>query len=316
MYLLVAVLFAILYGVITAIGFYMGVGGWLPYALMSVVMVLLQYMLGPTLVQHMMHVRWVSAQDEPELHKMVAELAEGAGLRKPRVGISEMEMPNAFAFGRSRSSGNICVTRGILRLLNRDELRAVLGHEMSHIRNRDMMIITLLSVIPMIMYQIAWITMWSGMLGGRREGNGGIGMVIGMGAFLVHFITNLLVLYGSRIREYGADRGAVQLGGTPSQLASALYKLSYGSARMRGSREVRETEGARAFFISDPMKGWRDVNQVADIDVNRNGIIEPSELIAMREKQVRISGGEKMLEIFTTHPNMLKRIKHLALLQR
>lgn len=315
--MLVAVLFAILYGVITVIGFWMGVGGWLPYALMSLVMVLIQYMVGPILVQHMMHVRWVSAEDEPDLHKMVAELAEGAHVRKPRVGISEMDMPNAFAFGRSRSSGNICVTRGILRLLNRDELRAVLGHEMSHIRNRDMMVITLLSVIPMVMYQIAWITMWSGALGGRREGNnGGIGMAIGIGAFLVHFITNMLVLYGSRIREYGADRGSVQLGGAPSQLASALYKLSYGSARMRGSREMRETEGAKAFFISDPTKGWRDVNQVADIDANRNGIIEPSELIALREKQVRISGGEKMLELFTTHPNMLKRIKQLALLQR
>src|SRR4030042_4614481 len=170
MFLLVALLFGILYGVITGIGTWMGAGSFIFYIILAFVFIFIQYLIGPSIVAWTMKVKWVSEKEAPELHQMVAEQAERAHLPKPKVGISQLAIPNAFAFGRTKRDGRICVTQGILRLLNKDELKAVLGHEMSHINHRDMVIITLISAIPLIMYWIALSFMFRGMFGGRREG--------------------------------------------------------------------------------------------------------------------------------------------------
>ena len=313
MYLLVAVLFGILYGVITAVGTAMGNGSAVSYIVLALVILGVQYLISPSIVSWTMKVRWVIESEEPELHRMVAELAAKAHLRKPKVGISELAIPNAFAFGRTKGDGRVCVTRGIMGLLSKDELKAVIGHEMSHIRHRDMAIITLLSAIPLIMYWIAWSTMWGGRLGDRRQGGSYIAL-IGLAAFLLYFITNLLVLYGSRIREYYADRGSVQLGNMPHHLASALYKLVYGSARMRGHEELKRVEGVRAFFVNDPSRSWYEIRELSQIDRDMSGSVSYDELMELRQKQVRLSFGDKLMEIFTTHPNTLQRIKHLSTL--
>ncbi len=211
MFLLLAVLFAILYAVIVGVGTWMGSGSAVSYIVLAFVFLGIQYLIGPSIVGWTMRIKWVSDKEAPELQRMVAELAEKANLPKPRVGISQLAIPNAFAFGRTQRDGRICVTQGILKILNHDELRAVLGHEMAHIKNRDMAIITLISVIPLILYWIALSVMWGG-AGGRLQGSG-YAALIGLGAaFFFYFLTNLLVLYGSRIREYYADLGSVRLG--------------------------------------------------------------------------------------------------------
>jgi len=313
MFLLVAVLFGILYGVIIGIGTWIGIGSAVSYIVLAFVFLGFQYLIGPTIVGWTMRVKWVSEKEEPGLHRMVAELAQEAGLPKPRVGISQLAIPNAFAFGRTRWDSRVCVTRGILNILSQDELKAVLGHEMSHIKHRDMAIITLLSAIPMIMYWIAWSTMWGGTVGNRkREGN--YAALIGVGAFLLYFITNLLVLYGSRIREYYADRGSVQLGNMPHHLATALYKLAYGNARFKGKEELKRVEGVKAFFVNDPSRAWYEIRELSQIDRDMSGTISYDELAELRQKEVRLSISDKLMEIFTTHPNMLKRIKHLSTL--
>lgn len=315
MWLLVALLFAILYGVITGAGTYLGAGGAGSYIVLAFVFMAFQYLIGPSMVQFMMRVKWVSESEEPELHRMVTELAERAGIPKPKVGISRLQIPNAFAFGRSLRDGRVCVTEGIRGLLSNDELRAVLGHELSHIKHRDMIIITILSAIPLVLYWISWRFMWGGMLGGnRRQEGGGYAALVGMGAFLLYFLTNLLVLYGSRIREYYADQGSIELGSPPHHLASALYKLVYGSARMRGGEDLRRVEGIKAFFLNDPSRAKRELSELAQIDMDMSGTIDIDELNTLRNKTVKISSSEKMMELFTTHPNMLKRIQRLSTL--
>ena len=171
MFLLVAVMFAVLYGVITIIGSAVGIGGALAYIILAFGFMLLQYLVSPAIVGWTMKVNWVTEAEEPELHRMVAELAQEAHLPKPRVGISRINVPNAFAYGRTQKDGRICVTQGILKLLNKNELRAVLGHEMSHIKHRDMVIITLLSAIPMILYWVAITMLYGGFAsaGSRRR---------------------------------------------------------------------------------------------------------------------------------------------------
>ena len=133
MFLLIAVLFGILYGMITGLGIWMGAGSAWIYIIFAFVFHGIQYLIGPSIVGWTMKIKWVSEKEEPELHQMVAELAKEANLPKPKVGISQLAIPNAFAFGRTRRNGRVCVTRGILNLLSKDELRAVLGHELSHI---------------------------------------------------------------------------------------------------------------------------------------------------------------------------------------
>jgi len=313
MFLLVAVLFGILYGVIVGIGTSMGAGSAVPYIILAFVFLGIQYLISPAIVGRMMRIKWVSEKEAPELHRMVAELAENANLPKPRVGISQLNIPNAFAFGRTQRDGRVCVTQGILNILSRDELKAVLGHEMSHIKHRDMVILTLISVIPLIMYWLAFSMMWGGAFGGRRQG-GGYAALIGLGAFLLYFITNLLVLYGSRIREYYADLGSVRLGNMPHHLATALYKLVYGNARFRNTEELKRVEGVRAFFLNDPARAWKEVKELSQIDRDMSGTIDYDELADLRQKEVRLGTTDKLMELFTTHPNMLKRIKHLSTL--
>ena len=313
MFLLVAVLFGILYGVITGIGTWMGAGSAWIYIILGFVFLGFQYLIGPSIVGWSMKIKWVSEKESPQLHQMVAELAESANLPKPRVGISQLAIPNAFAFGRTQRDGRICVTQGIMKILSRDELRAVLGHEMSHIKHRDMAIITIISAIPLIMYWIAFSMMWGGAFGGRRQG-GSYAVLIGLGAFLLYFITNLLVLYGSRIREYYADQGSVRLGNMPHHLASALYKLVYGNARFRGKEELKRVEGVRAFFVNDPARAWNEVRELSHIDQDMSGTIDYGELMDLRQKEVHLGTTDKLMELFTTHPNMLKRIKHLSTL--
>lgn len=314
MYLLIALMFGILYGVIVGVGTWMGVGGALSYLILAFIFLGFQYLISPAIVSWTMGVRWVSEKEAPELHRMVAELAKEAHLPKPQVGISALLLPNAFAFGRTQRDGRVCVTEGILRLLSKDELKAVLGHEMAHIKHHDMAVITLLSAIPLILYWIALSIMWGGALGGGRRQNGNYAALIGFGALILYFITNLLVLYGSRIREYYADEGSVRLGNKPHLLASALYKLVYGAARFKGRDELRKVEGVKAFFLNDPSRAWNEVRELSQLDRDMSGTISYDELAELRQKQVRISGADKFMEILTTHPNTLKRIKHLSTL--
>ena len=309
MWLLLSLLFAIIYAVIVMVGTYLGVGDFYLYLLISVAMMLIQYALGPKIVEWTMRVRYIKREENPQLFSMVQDLAMRANIPVPKVGISQVSIPNAFAFGRTMRDGRVCVTQGILQLLNAEELKAVLGHELTHLKNRDVLTITILSVIPMLMYRIAW----SFLFYGRRRDNdrGGNTALIGLVAFLFYFITNLLVLYASRIREYFADRGAIALGSRPSALASSLYKLVYGCARM-DKETLKEAEGLKAFFINDPSRAFNEIRELSQLDLDKNGTIDASELALLRSKTIRLGFADRLLELLGTHPNMLKRIKQLS----
>jgi heat shock protein HtpX len=268
----------------------------------------IQYLIGPKMVEWSMGVKYIKEGEYPELRKTIDALAKNAGIPTPRIGISEIAIPNAFAFGRSRKDGRICVTRGIMSLLDNNEMRAVLGHEMSHIKNRDVLTITLLSVIPMILYRIAWQFLF---YGDRREDRNQSAALVGLLAFIFYFVTNLLVLYASRIREYFADKGSVDLGNDPSALASALYKLVYGSARMP-KEELKNAEGMKAFFVNDPSRAVSEFKDLKSLDLDRSGTISARELDVLRGRAVKLGFGDKLMEVFSTHPNMLKRIKRLS----
>lgn len=309
MFLLLSVLFAIIYATIVMVGAAMGVGNFYFYLLISIAMMVGQYLIGPKIVEWTMRIKYVTRKEYPEIFSMVEDMTRVSNMPMPKIGISAEALPNAFAFGRSIKDGRVCMTEGILRLLSPQELRAVLGHELAHIKNRDVLTITMLSVIPMIMYRVAWHFAFS--RNSRSNERGGNTVVIGIAAFLFYFVTNLLVLYASRIREYYADIGSIEMGNKPAALASALYKLVYGSARM--NREVvKESEGLKAFFINDPSRALNEIKELKQLDLDRSGTIDSSELFALRGKTIQLSFSEKLMEMLSTHPNMLKRIQHLS----
>jgi heat shock protein HtpX len=272
-------------------------------------------MIGPKMVESSMKVRYITEGDNPKLYRMVEEQARKAGLKKtPRVGICPTPMPNAFAFGRSKGDARVCVTEGITNLLSEDELKAVIGHEISHVKHSDMAIITLLSAVPMIAYYMYMSSMYSGVGTSNDRNSGGTAMV-GIVALVVYFITNLLVMYGSRIREYYADKGSAEIGNEPHQLASALYKLTYGTAKTP-KREVQRLEGIKAFFLNDPTKAMGDFNELTEVDRDMSGTIDRNELASVRQGGIRVGTSASIMELMSTHPNMLKRIKHLSELDK
>ncbi|MFN4244880.1 MAG: zinc metalloprotease HtpX [Brevinematia bacterium] len=300
----IGVLFGIIYLVIVLLG-----GESFTFNLLiALVILLIQYLISPKIVEWSMAVRYVSEDEEPELHRIVEDLAEKAGIPKPKVGISEIPIANAFAFGRSIRDGRVVVTRQILKLLTREELKAVLGHEISHIKHRDMIVTTLVSVIPMVLYNMAILFMHFG--GGDRENNN-VGPIIGLLMLVLYFISNLIVLFISRTREYMADYGSVNLGNPPEHLASSLYKLVYASAIIPEEQKT-QVSGLKAFFLNDPNSAEREIIELSQIDMNRNFKIDRSELEQIKYAKVKISAGEKIMELLTTHPNMLKRIKKLS----
>lgn len=305
MYLVMGAFFAIIYSLFIVAGTYLGIGNFMFYGILATFMIFIQYMIGPKIVDWSMRVHYVSEQEEPELHQMVAELARKAGIPKPRIGISKMAVPNAFAFGRWSKDARVCITEQIRTLLTKDELKAVIGHEISHIKNKDVLIITLISIVP----TIAWYLAWNFMFSRDREGNSNF--AIGIAAFGIYFITNLLVLYASRIREYAADQGSVKLGSRPSTMASALFKLVYGSAKIPKDT-LKQTEGMKAFFANDPSRAMREFRELKELDIDGSGSIDESELMRVRTKKVNITGADKFMEFMSTHPNMVKRVQALS----
>jgi heat shock protein HtpX len=309
MQLLLAVMFGLLFAAIAVIGRALGVGSMYTYLAMALAGIFFQYLIGPKMVEWSMRVRYMSRAEHPDLYRMVESLSMAAGIPMPRVCISDIELPNAFAFGSTRQ-GRVCVTKGLMRLLNEHELRAVLGHEISHLKNRDVLTITLLSVIPMFLYMLARHFLW---FGNSRDNDQrqSSAVLVGILAFLAYFLANLLVLYASRIREYFADRGAVDLGNKPADLASSLYKLSYGAARL-DKESIREVEGLKAFFASDPSQALHEIRDLRQLDLDKDGMIDAGELERITNKTVRLRFGEKLMEALSTHPNMLKRIRQLS----
>lgn len=308
MWIVSILMFVMLYIILSLVGYACGLGGFAGFYLaITIFITIIQYLLGPQLVEWSMNVRRVSPEEAPDLHRMVEELAQNAGLPTPTIGIAETSIPNAFAYGRSHRDGHIAVTRGILGLLTYDELKAVLGHEMSHIKHHDMAITTIISTIPTICYYLAWSTIFS-------DNDNGAAAIVGLVGLVFYFIGQLLVLLVSRIREYYADQGSVELGCKPEHLATALYKLVYGSANC-SSEEIKNVEGSKAFFLNDVSNASRDINELSQVDLNQDGVLGADELRNLNNSNVKISTGSKFMELFSTHPDMLKRVKRLAELQ-
>ncbi len=243
MFLLFA-LYIVFAGVITA---YMG-GGLLVFAMLFGGMSLVQYYYSDTLTLRSMGAKTVSAEEYPQLHGSVERLSQQADLPKPKVAVMDSNVPNAFATGRNQKNAAVAVTTGLMRTLDQDELDGVIAHELAHVKNRDMMVMTFASLLATIAFMIV---RWGAFFGGgqSRGGKGGGGIMVAiLVSLIVWIISYLLIRALSRYREYSADRGAAAITGNPSALASALMKIS-GEMDNVPKNDMREEAEMNAFFI-------------------------------------------------------------------
>ena len=239
-------LLGLLYVVFVGILFLAGAGAGV-IVVVAVMLLLLQLFASDKIGMATLGVKEVSPADEPELHGIIERLCVQADLPKPRVCVMETSMPNAFAMGRSRKSTTVCATRGLLDVLNSAELEGVMAHELTHVINRDVMVMTLAGFFASLASMILQFAFFFGGGYGNDEEEQEIMVVILVSA-LVYAISFLLLRALSRYREFAADRGSAVLTGRPSALASALLKIS-GTMERVPSQDLRAAEGMSAFFI-------------------------------------------------------------------
>ena len=239
---LLGLLYAVFVGVLFAAGAASGL-----IVVVAVVLLLVQLFGSDKLAMASLGLKEVSPEEEPELHGIVDRLCVQADLPKPRVCVMETSMPNACAMGRSQKSATVCATRGILEMLSPAELEGVMAHELSHVINRDVMVMTLASFFATLASIIAQFALFFGGGYGNNEEEEDI-MIVVLVSVVVYAVSFVLLRTLSRYREFAADRGSAVLTGRPSALASALLKIS-GTIERVPSQDLRKAESMSAFFI-------------------------------------------------------------------
>jgi heat shock protein HtpX len=252
------VLLALLYVVLVA-AISLASGAWVLGILIGLGVLWAQWYFSDKLALSAMKAREVSPSEDPALHAMIDRLCALADMPKPKVAVADTDLPNAFAAGRSPERAVVCVTTGIRRRLNERELEAVLSHELSHVAHRDVLVMTVASVVGVLAGFITRIVFFSGM-GRSRGGNNGapVILVVMLVAAVVYFVSFLLTRLLSRYRELAADRAGAILTGQPSALASALTKISGDMARIP-SKDLRAAEPYNAFFFVPALTGKMDI---------------------------------------------------------
>jgi heat shock protein HtpX len=210
---------------------------------------LVQILFGDRIALASMRAHVTEPHEAPELHAMVERLCQLSDLPKPRVAIADTELPNAFAAGHSRKTATVCVTTGLMQRLEPRELEGVVAHELAHIANKDVIVMTVAGFLATVAGLLVRFGVYSGMIGrGRKDNGAAVFLVVVLVSIVVYVLSFLLLRALSRYREFAADRGAAIMTGAPAQLASALARIS-GTMDRIPTQDLRAAEGMNAFFI-------------------------------------------------------------------
>lgn len=243
--------------------------------MLAMVMNLVMFFYADKWVLRMYRAKLVSEQEQPTLHRIVSRLSERAGLPKPRVAVVPMDVPNAFATGRNPKNAVVAVTRGAMEVLKEEELEGVIGHELAHVKNRDMLVSTLAAIVAGAISYLALVGRMQLFWGSGDRRSGGSTLLLLLALILVPLAAVMIRLAVSRTREYGADEEGARISGKPLALAGALRRLEEYS---RSERMVHGNPSTSNLFIVNPFRG------------------------------------SSLLELFSTHPSTEKRIQRLEAL--
>ncbi len=262
---------------------------------------LIQWLIAPKIINSIYRVR-EPRPGESWLVSAVDELSRRSGIKTPKVFVAEVPIPNAFAYGSPLTGNMVAVTTGLLETLDRDEVVAVLGHEVGHLKHRDVQIMMLLSILPSVLYFIGYSLYFSSLF--NRDRGGGL-LLVGLLSILLYYVLSLIVLWVSRLREYYADLHAAQIVENGNiKLANALVKIVYGTTRYvaRGG-DVHRFSAVKPLLIADPDTAIDDLRDLA-----REGFIDRRVLELARR---RLRTEERIMELFSTHPHIVNRLRRL-----
>jgi len=246
---------ALLYLVFLSVLAYVGFGA-IPIAVIAGIMILAQWYFSDKIVLWSTGAKIVNREQFPELHDLVERIVARNNLPKPRIAVINTKMPNAFATGKTPKSSIVTVTTGLMDQLETEELEGVIAHELSHIKNRDVLVLTLASLFSTVAWYLMQFSFYGGMSGGygrRRDSGGGMALVL-LVAIITWLVSFLIIRAISRYREFVADRDGALMTGKPSKLASALLKISDTMKRIP-TQDLRQMEGMNAFFIIPALSG-------------------------------------------------------------
>lgn len=259
MFLSFAIL-GLLYVIFLSVLAYLGLG-FVPITIVAGIMILAQWYFSDRIVLWSSGAKIVTRDQFPELHDLVERTVARNNLPKPKIAVINTRMPNAFATGKGPRSSVVAVTTGLIDILDTSELESVIAHELTHIKNRDVLVLTLASLFSTVAWYLMQFGFYGGLYGGgmgyggNRNNNSAGAMLIVIAVAMLTWIISFLVIRAiSRYREYAADRGSAQMTGKPIKLANALMKIS-GTMKNIPTRDLRQKEGLNAFFIVPALSG-------------------------------------------------------------
>ncbi len=298
-------LFGFLFAILAAVGYYFELSGYLIVG-GAVALVFFQWLIGPKIIWWTTNMRLLERKEHTWLWETVEGISKKYKVPMPKLAIARVGAPNAFVFGRTPGSATLAVTQGLLNSLSHDEVKAVVGHEMGHIKHKDMVVMTIVAAIPIISYFIARFLIFAPRSNEDRKGGA---VFVGIAAFIIYFVSNLLVLLLSRLREHYADN----FGGRavrPRLLASALAKITYGLGM---SKEKTENSAVHSFYIVNPLAATGEIsrfsNEYSDMELTDS---ELKKAVEWEKKNPLV----RFMEIFQTHPLTFKRIHALNELEK
>jgi heat shock protein HtpX len=270
---------------------------------------IIQWLIAPYLIDAMYRVKEVTASENPALHAMVDKLSKKSRIKTPRLMKAKMSIPNAFAYGSPIAGSRVAVTTGLLETLDVEEVEAVIGHELGHLKHRDVQVMMFVSILPAIFYFIGYSMLLSSMFSRRDSRDSGGAAIIGLASIIIYWILTLFTLYLSRIREYYADRhSATILDDGSRKLSEGLAKIVNSTNRLKQNSRKKSTGSSsfKALFISDPDRSEVDSAALAQLGrgMDDRKLVEE----VLRRK---VTTFDRIMEVFSTHPNIVKRLRAL-----
>jgi len=290
----------------TAILSWLGIFNLATLALFIVLFNFGQWLVAPYLIDAVYRVREISRSENPHLYEAVERLSRKSGIKMPKLMLARIPIPNAFAYGSPIAGTRVAVTEGLLKTLDSGEVEAVIGHELGHLKHKDVQIMMFVSILPALFYYIGYSMMWSSMLG-RREEQGASAALIGIACIAIYWILQMFTLYLSRLREYYADRHSAEIvEDGPEKLSEGLAKIVYASRRLKKiAPQITSLNAFKCLFISDPDRAESDTAQLSQ------AVITSDRKLVEEILERKITTFDRVMELFSTHPNIVKRIRAL-----
>jgi heat shock protein HtpX len=283
-----------------------GVFDLLTLGILVVTINIVQWLIAPYMVDAIYKVRALPENENPQLHQAVSDLSQKSGIKKPKLMLSQIPLPNAFAYGSPLTGSRVAVTQGLLKDLDEGEVEAVIGHELGHLKHRDVQIMMAVSFLPALFTYIGYSLMLSSMYQGNRKSEGGSSALIGIAFMAFAWVLNMFTLYLSRLREYFADRhsaGVVDNGA--QKLSMGLAKIVNSTKSLRRPQQQKQNLAFKSLFISDPERANTDAAATNAMQASGK-----SDLVQEILSQ-KLTTEAKIKEAFSTHPNIIKRLRAL-----